>query len=59
MAKKVIDMRSRPAFLHDFYGKTPGTQEYEVTYLGKANNKWLAVPATIGSQIKGPCSRID
>ena len=34
MAKKVIDMRSRPAFLHDFYGKTPGTPEYEVV-------KWL------------------
>jgi hypothetical protein len=26
---------------------------------GKADNNWLAVPATIGSQIKGPCSRID
>ncbi len=34
MAKKVIDMRSRPAFLHDFYGKTRGTPEYEVV-------KWL------------------
>ena len=34
MAKKVIDMRSRPAFLHDFYGKTPGTPEFEVV-------KWL------------------
>ena len=34
MAKQVIDMRSRPAFLHDFYGKTPGTKEYEVV-------KWL------------------
>src|SRR5215468_8943657 len=30
-----------------------------VTYLGRAQNRWLAVPATIGSQIKGPCSRID
>lgn len=27
-------MRSRPAFLHDFYGATPGTDEYEVA-------KWL------------------
>lgn len=34
MAKKIIDMRSRPAFLHDFYGKTPGTPEYGVV-------KWL------------------
>ena len=30
-----------------------------VTYLGKLGDKWLAVPATVGSQIKGPCSRID
>jgi ABC-type glycerol-3-phosphate transport system substrate-binding protein len=30
-----------------------------VKYLGRANDRWLAVPATIGSQIKGPCSRID
>ncbi|RIZ65777.1 MAG: amidohydrolase [Methylococcales bacterium] len=27
---KIIDMRSRPSFLHDFYGATPGTDEYEV-----------------------------
>jgi len=27
-------MRSRPSFLHDFYGATPGTDEYEVA-------KWL------------------
>ncbi len=36
-------------------GKVNGTVEY----LGKAGGKWLGVPATIGSQIKGPCSRID
>jgi ABC-type glycerol-3-phosphate transport system substrate-binding protein len=30
-----------------------------VSYLGRADGKWLAVPATVGSQIKGPCSRID
>src|ERR1700737_3569007 len=30
-----------------------------VQYRGKAGDKWLGVPATIGSQIKGPCSRID
>src|ERR1700674_4672310 len=29
-----------------------------VKYLGKAGDKWLGVPACIGSQIKGPCSRI-
>jgi ABC-type glycerol-3-phosphate transport system substrate-binding protein len=36
-------------------GEVNGT----VQYLGKAGDKWLGVPATIGSQIKGPCSRID
>src|SRR5712692_6273244 len=30
-----------------------------VKYLGQSEGKWLGVPATIGSQIKGPCSRID
>ena len=30
-----------------------------VKYLGQANGKWLGVPACVGSQIKGPCSRID
>jgi uncharacterized protein len=34
VTKKVIDMRSRPAFLHAFYGKTRGTPEFEVV-------KWL------------------
>src|ERR1700688_1641983 len=36
-------------------GQVNGT----VQYLGKADDKWLAVPACIGSQIKGPCTRID
>ena len=27
---KIIDMRSRPSFLHDFYGATPSNDEYEV-----------------------------
>ncbi len=30
-----------------------------VEYLGKIGGKWLGVPATVGSQINGPCSRID
>jgi ABC-type glycerol-3-phosphate transport system substrate-binding protein len=30
-----------------------------VAYLGRAPSGWLAVPATIGNQIQGPCSRID
>ena len=28
-------------------------------YLGVLDGKWLGVPACVGSQIKGPCSRID
>ncbi len=30
-----------------------------VEYLGKLGDKWHAVPICLGSQIKGPCSRID
>ncbi len=36
-------------------GQVNGTVEY----LGKDNGNWLAVPACTGSQLKGPCSRID
>src|SRR6202165_2104834 len=39
--------------------KQNGAVNGTVQYLGKAGDKWLGVPATIGSQIKGPCSRID
>ncbi len=39
--------------------KQNGAVNATVEYLGKVGGKWLAVPATIGSQIKGPCSRID
>ncbi len=39
--------------------KLNGAVNGTVEYLGKAGGHWLAVPATIGSQIKGPCSRID
>jgi ABC-type glycerol-3-phosphate transport system substrate-binding protein len=39
--------------------KENGAVNATVEYLGKINGKWLAVPATVGSQIKGPCSRID
>jgi ABC-type glycerol-3-phosphate transport system substrate-binding protein len=39
--------------------KQNGAVNDTVTYLSKINNKWYSVPATVGSQIKGPCSRID
>src|SRR5258706_10912408 len=29
------------------------------SYPGQPDGKWLGVPACVGSQIKGPCSRID
>jgi len=36
-------------------GEVNGT----VKYLGMLDGKWMGVPACVGSQIKGPCSRID
>src|SRR3979490_2755876 len=39
--------------------KQNGAVNGTVQYLGKAGDKWLGVPACVGSQIKGPCSRID
>ena len=39
--------------------KANGPVNGTVEYLGRVDGKWLAVPATVGSQIKGPCSRID
>jgi ABC-type glycerol-3-phosphate transport system substrate-binding protein len=39
--------------------KQNGAVNDTVTYLGKIKGRWAAVPATVGSQIKGPCSRID
>jgi ABC-type glycerol-3-phosphate transport system substrate-binding protein len=33
--------------------------DVSVYYLGRVNNNWLSVPSTPGSQIKGPCTRID
>jgi ABC-type glycerol-3-phosphate transport system substrate-binding protein len=39
--------------------KTHGKVNATVEYLGQTGGKWLAIPATVGSQIKGPCSRID
>ena len=39
--------------------KENGDVNATVKYLGQADGKWLGVPACIGRQIKGPCSRID
>ncbi|HXW24561.1 MAG TPA: extracellular solute-binding protein [Xanthobacteraceae bacterium] len=39
--------------------KENGPVNPTVEYLGKSGGRWVAVPATVGSQIKGPCSRID
>ncbi|MBO0660970.1 amidohydrolase family protein [Jiella sp. MQZ9-1] len=29
MSRQIIDMRCRPAYLHDFFGKTPGSPDFE------------------------------
>jgi ABC-type glycerol-3-phosphate transport system substrate-binding protein len=39
--------------------KENGPVNATAEYLGKSQGRWIAVPATVGSQIKGPCSRID
>jgi ABC-type glycerol-3-phosphate transport system substrate-binding protein len=39
--------------------KQNGEVNDTVKYLGQAGGKWLGVPTCVGSQIKGPCSRID
>jgi ABC-type glycerol-3-phosphate transport system substrate-binding protein len=39
--------------------KQNGAVNATVEYLGHLKGKWVAVPATVGSQIKGPCSRLD
>jgi ABC-type glycerol-3-phosphate transport system substrate-binding protein len=39
--------------------KLNGDVNEAVAYLGKQGEKWLGVPASPGSQIKGPCSRLD
>jgi ABC-type glycerol-3-phosphate transport system substrate-binding protein len=39
--------------------KLNGAVNGTVQYLGQLDGKWLGVPICLGSQIKGPCSRID
>jgi ABC-type glycerol-3-phosphate transport system substrate-binding protein len=39
--------------------KENGAVNATVQYLGQLDGKWMGVPASVGSQIKGPCSRID
>lgn len=39
--------------------KKNGEVAETVKYLGRADGHWVAVPATTGTQFKGPCSRID
>ncbi len=36
-----------------------GSPAAAVEYLGKQDGSWVAVPATAGSQMMGPCARID
>ena len=39
--------------------KQNGAVNDTVKYLARADGRWLAVPSTPGSNIKGPCTRID
>ena len=39
--------------------KQNGAVNPTVEYLAKSTGRWVAVPTCVGSQIKGPCSRID
>ena len=39
--------------------KQNGAVNPTVEYLARSDGRWIAVPAAVGSQIKGPCSRID
>lgn len=39
--------------------KQNGKVNATVEYLGRSGGKWVAVPATVGSQMKGPCTRFD
>jgi ABC-type glycerol-3-phosphate transport system substrate-binding protein len=39
--------------------KENGAVNKTVEYLARSNGRWVAVPYCVGSQIKGPCSRID
>ena len=39
--------------------KLNGAVNGTVEYLARDKGKWVAVPATVGSQIKGPCTRFD
>jgi ABC-type glycerol-3-phosphate transport system substrate-binding protein len=39
--------------------KQSGAVNPTVEYLARSGGRWVAVPACVGSQIKGPCSRID
>jgi ABC-type glycerol-3-phosphate transport system substrate-binding protein len=39
--------------------KQNGAVNDTAKYLGQAGGNWLGVPSCVGSQIKGPCSRID
>src|SRR6266702_2212264 len=39
--------------------KLNGAVNQTVEYLARSDGHWIAVPATVGSQLTGPCSRID
>jgi hypothetical protein len=44
MPRPIIDIRNRPAFLHDFYGARRGTPEFETA-------RWLNGRMSISAEI--------
>ena len=57
-ADKAKELESVDDVMKDLVAKN-GAVSPLIEYLGKHGGNWVAIPATPGSQIKGPCGRID
>jgi ABC-type glycerol-3-phosphate transport system substrate-binding protein len=57
-AERAINLEPVDDIISDLI-KEHGAVNATVEYLGKIKGHWAAVPATVGSQMKGPCSRLD
>ena len=57
-ADKAKELEPVDDVMKDLVAKNGGVSPL-IEYLGKHGGHWVAIPATPGSQIKGPCGRID
>jgi ABC-type glycerol-3-phosphate transport system substrate-binding protein len=57
-AQRALNLEPVDDVMADLINKN-GAVNGTVEYLGKIDGKWVAVPATVGSQMKGPVSRLD